>query len=112
MILINDALLSTAYKKKVDLGFSNRKYGGSRCISIIGVLVNEETVAFEIPKVLDPDESVDAHWTPLIQFSPLSGVDEQLVFVAGGENAKLIPADLTVRIVKSITSSNIGVALL
>ena len=112
MNLINDSVSVGAYKKKIDLGFTSRKYGSSRCMSLIGVLAGAETVSLEIPKVLNPDETVDSDWTPLIQFSPVNGVDEPVVFIAGGENAKLIPADLTVRIVKSITSSNIGVALL
>lgn len=109
MGLINDSISTDAYKKMIDLSYESRKYGSSRCLSIVGVLQGAETVSLEIPVVLEPDEDTDADWTPLIQFNAVSGTDEAVIFVASGENAKIIPADLIVRVVKTATTSDVGV---
>jgi len=66
--------------------------GNSGTLSIVG-LVTTETVAVQIPRVASPDETNDAHWTPLMQ-------NDAAVVLRAGHNAENTPCSLLVRLVK------------
>lgn len=78
---------AAAAKKKLDLS-------GNCTLSIVG-LVTTETVAVQIPRVAEPVEATDAHWTALI-------VDSEAVVLSVTNNAIRIPSGLDpVRLVKA-----------
>jgi len=67
--------------------------GNSGTLSIVG-LVTTETAAIQVPRVENPDEANDAHWTPLVQ----DGIASVL---SAANNVLIVPARLPLRLVKS-----------
>lgn len=71
---------------------SSNAGGNTGTLSIVG-LVTTEVVAVQIPKVENPVESNDDHWTPMMQ-------EDEAVVLRAGNNVVLIPAELHIRLVK------------
>lgn len=66
--------------------------GRLKTLSIVG-LVTTEIVSVQIPKVENPADGNDAHWTPLVQ-------DGLAVELSSSNNVIFVPAILTLRLVK------------
>lgn len=72
---------------------SSNAGGNTGTLSIVG-LVTTEVVAVQIPKVENPVEGNDDHWTPMMQ-------EDEAVVLNAGNNVIRVPAELSIRLVKS-----------
>lgn len=71
---------------------SSKAGGNTGTLSIVG-LVTTEVIAVQIPRVENPVESDDDHWTPMMQGG-------EAVVLNAGNNVVRIPAELHIRLVK------------
>lgn len=101
MPLINplEGYFGTAGKK---ITLDTAMDGRPRCLSVVGPLGAAETIAIEVPKVLDPDKTVDAHWQALT----LNG---EAVTLTATNLAEAILVGLIIRITIPETAAEVGV---
>jgi len=78
-------------------------------LSLVGVLADGETVSVQIPAVASPDPDTPGDCTPLIQYNPATGTDDPVVFKYETRNVENITGNIDMRIVKTATSSLVGV---
>lgn len=72
------------------------------CISIVGILSQDETVQLQIPAEDPFDVNEDSHWTPLMQ-------DGIAATLTSNNNVLSVPVGIFIRIEKPTTVNQVGV---
>lgn len=72
------------------------------CLMTIGALDGAEAIQIQRPLVQDPDPDDDAHWVQLVQ----ADTDAALRV---GNDAYAVPVGVVIRIVKPVTTGEVGV---